>query len=142
MLDRRLPRIAAGGMLAAAALHVAWGRGSSFPAPDRATLAEAVIGARPGPDATRGPGVPGPLACYAVAAALTTGAVGIDSRGRFRRLVALGVVAAIGGRGAVGVAGLMPQDEASPVFRRWNRRVYSPLCLLLAALAAPALLPD
>ena len=28
--------LAGGGMLAAAALHVAWGRGSSFPAPDRA----------------------------------------------------------------------------------------------------------
>lgn len=133
------------GLAAAAALHVAWGRGSSFPAPDRATLAEAVIGAAPraaGMDAPHGPGVPGPVACYAVAAALTVGAGGINARGPFRRLIALGVVAALGARGAVGVSGLMPQDAASPVFRRWNRRLYSPICLVLAALAAPALLPD
>lgn len=142
---RDLPKAAGAGMVAAAALHVAWGRGSSFPAPDRATLAEAVIGAAPradGIDAPHGPGVPGPAACYAVAAALTVGAAGINTRGRLRRLVALGVVGALGARGAVGLSGLMPQDAASPTFRRWNRRLYSPLCLLLAALAAPALAAD
>lgn len=136
---RALPRVAGVGMLAAAALHVAWGRGSSFPAPDHETLAEAVIGARRGSGATSGPGVPSPMACYGVAAALAVGAVGINTRGPWRRLVALGVVAALGGRGAAGAAGLMPQDDTSPVFRRWNHRLYSPLCLVLAALAAPAL---
>lgn len=139
---RHLPRLAGAGMVAAAALHVAWGRGSSFPAPDRATLAEAVIGAPPGAPGNSGPGVPGPAACYAVAGVLSAGAVGINARWPLRRLVALLVVAALGARGVAGLAGVLPQDATSPTFRRWNRRLYSPLCLLLAALAAPAVAGD
>ncbi len=54
----RGPLLAGGGLLAAAGLHVAWGRGSAFPAPDRATLAEAVIGAPPPAAHDQGPGVP------------------------------------------------------------------------------------
>lgn len=128
-------------MIGAAALHVAWGRGSSFPAADREALFDAVLGARPCGDADHGPIGPGAPACYAVAAVLTVGAFGINGRAPWRRLVAFGVVAALGGRGVAGLAGLMPQDH-SPVFRRWNRRRYSPLCLVLAGLAAPALAPD
>jgi len=136
---RHFPKVASAGLVAAAALHVAWGRGSSFPAPDRATLAEAVIGAPPGgAGGSAGPGVPGALACYGVAGALSTAAVGLQIRGPIRRLTAVAVVAVLGGRGAIGLAGVMPQDATSATFRRWNRRLYSPLCLLLAALAAPA----
>lgn len=121
---------------------MAWGRGSAFPAPDRETLAEAVIGAPPAAAHDQGPGVPGPVACYAVAGALTVAAVGINARGPVRRLIALGVVTALGARGAVGLAGRMPQEEGSPTFRRWNRLLYSPLCLLLAALTVPAVVSD
>lgn len=153
-------------MVAAAALHVAWGRGSSFPAPDRAALAEAVVGVRPGAAAARGPrgraapgaeaapeaalgvprgdngerppSVPGPAACYAVAALLAAGAVGLNLRGPIRRRTGLVVVIVLAARGGAGLAGLLPQD-ASPTFRRWNRRLYSPWCLVLAALASPAI---
>jgi hypothetical protein len=138
----RGPLLAGGGLLAAAALHVAWGRGSAFPAPDRATLAEAVIGAPPPAAHDQGPGVPGAVACYSVAGALTVAAVGINAKGPIRRLIALGVVTALGARGAVGLAGLMPQEAGSPTFRRWNRLLYSPLCLLLAALTLPAVVSD
>lgn len=138
----RSPLLAGGGLLAAAALHVAWGRGSAFPARDRATLAEAVIGAPPRPVDAPGGGVPGPVACYAVAGALTVAAVGINARGPVRRLIALGVVTALGARGVVGLAGRMPQEAGSPSFRRWNRLVYSPVCLLLAVLTVPAVVSD
>jgi hypothetical protein len=134
-----LPLVAAGGMLGAAALHVAWGRGSSFPAPDRATLAEAVIGVQPGAGPSGGPGVPGPAACYAVAAALTIGAGAITIPSPVRRKAAVAVVGALSLRGGVGLAGRMPQDARSDTFRRWNRRLYSPLCLTLAALSVPAI---
>ena len=141
-LLRRGPLLAGGGLLATAGLHVAWGRGSAFPARDRAALAEGVIGAPPGSVDAPGPGVPGPAACYTVAGALTVAAVGINARGPVRRLIALGVVAALGTRGAVGLAGLMPQETGSPTFRRWNRLLYSPLCLVLAALTVPAVVSD
>lgn len=54
-------RAAAGaGLLAAAALHAAWGAGSAWPFRDRAALADAVIGSAK---------VPGPGACLAVSCA-------------------------------------------------------------------------
>ncbi len=38
--------------------------------------------------------------------------------------------------GLVGAFGLMPQQRVSEAFARWDRRLYSPLCLLLAGLCA------
>jgi hypothetical protein len=39
-------------------------------------------------------------------------------------------------RGVLGAVGLMPGQRLSEAFARWDRRLYSPLCLLLAGLCA------
>lgn len=135
----RLPRrTAAAGLAALAGIHVAWGRGSSWPLADRGALADAVIG-------RRGGAVPSPAACFAVAALLGTAATVVASDGaripRLRRLGARTVVAVLATRGALGLAGrtdLLSPGSSSPRFRELDRRCYSPLCLTLAALALPA----
>ena len=116
-----------------AALHVAWGRGSSFPFAEPAELADAVIG-RP---ATL---VPPPAACFAVAgllgaAALVVGGAGLlPQRAQRRASAVLALVLAV--RGALGLAGrtdLASPGSSSPRFRRNDRRLFAPLCLALCA---------
>ncbi len=114
-----------------AGLHVAWGLGSSFPFSARDDLSEAVIG--------RG-SVPSPAACFAVAGALTiAGALVADVPGLPRgiqRAGVTGVAAVLASRAALGFAGrtdLASPGSVSTRFRRLDRRVYSPLCLALAA---------
>ena len=116
-------------MLAASAMHVAWGRGSAFPYGSAAKLADNVVGSAR---------VPRPAACYSVATALA-GAAGLvitPSRSRLHR-VALGAIAAVFGvRAAFGFAGRTDRLVAgsdSPAFRRNDRMLLSPLCALLAA---------
>lgn len=120
-----------GGLMTVAAIHANWARGSSWPAPNPQQLAQAVIG---------GDELPSAAACMAVAGLLTaaTGFVGGVPRQspRLQRLGAAAVVVALSARGAVGALGLLPHDRASQSFARWNRRLYSPLCLTLAALCA------
>ena len=124
-----------GGLLTVAAAHANWATGSSWPLPDRRELARAVIGSEEMPSAT---------ACLAVAALLTVAAgfvAGYPRRApRLGRLGAAGVVAALAARGLVGAVGftpgLMPEQRVPEAFARWDRRLYSPLCLLLAGLCA------
>jgi hypothetical protein len=125
---------ATAGLLAAAALHAAWGTGASWPLPDRAALADAVIGRAE---------VPGPAACFAVSAALSLGAAATAGwPARFpglRRAGVAGVATVLAGRGVLGLAGrtaLVSPGSESARFTRLDRRVYSPVCLTLAALAA------
>jgi hypothetical protein len=135
MLMRRAAAAAASaGLFAAAALHAAWGAGSAWPFPDRAALADAVIGAAE---------VPGPGTCFAVSGAL--GAAGALTAGWPARYPGLrragtGVVAAVlAGRGILGLAGrtrLVSPVSVSARFTRLDRRVYSPLCLTLAGMSA------
>ncbi len=123
-------------LLGIAGVHVAWGRGSTWPLPDRDALNDAVIGR----DAT-----PSAPACYAVAGALTVAAVlvsGQPVRLPLRRLGVAGVVAVLGTRGVLGLIGrtdLAVPGSVSPRFRRLDRRAYAPLCLTIAALSIPAL---
>lgn len=126
-------------LLALAGLHAAWGTGAAWPFRDRADLADAVAGTRE---------VPGPAACFAVSGALAAaGALvgGVPARRpALRRLGLAGVTAVLAGRGALGLAGrtrLISPGSQSPRFTRLDRRVYSPLCLTLAALAALSALP-
>jgi len=121
-------------LLAVAGLHAAWGAGSVWPFPNRAALADAVIGATE---------VPSPRACFAVSAALgTAGALtaGWPARYPGLRRAGIGAVAAVlAGRGALGLAGqtrLVSPVSVSERFTRLDRRVYSPLCLTLAAMSA------
>ena len=114
-----------------AALHVAWGRGSSFPFSGHDDLSDAVVGRA---------NVPPPGACYAVAGALTVAAALVADMPRLPRAVqhlgVTGVALVLATRAGLGFAGRT--DMASPGsvstrFRRLDRRVYSPLCLALAA---------
>lgn len=108
---RTARNLGVGGLLAVAAVHANWATGSSWPLPDRRRLARTVAGREEMPSAA---------ACLAVAALLTAAA---------------GLVAGLP-RGAPRLGGLMPQQRASEAFARWDRRLYSPLCLLLAGLCA------
>ena len=120
-------------------LHVAWGRGSAFPYPDRDDLADALVGQDH---------MPGPSPSFAVAGALFTAAALVADvpvgSARLRRLGVAGVAGVLGLRGALGLAGrtsvLVPRSTGER-FRRLDRRYFSPLCLALAAGAASTLLP-
>lgn len=125
-----------GGLLAVAAVHANWAAGSSWPLTNRRKLARAVVGSEEMPSAT---------ACLAVAALLAVAAglvAGFPRRApRLGRLGAISVAAVLAARGLVGAVGLtpgliMPEQRVSEAFARWDRRLYSPLCLLLAGLCA------
>ena len=128
----RLVRATTVGALGAlAAFHVAWGRGSSFPFRDGDELADAVAGRR---------AVPPPSACFAVAGALSVAATLVADVPRLprhvQRIGVIGVAVVLATRGALGFAGrtdVVSPGSASARFRRLDRRVYSPLCLALAA---------
>ena len=120
-----------GGLLAVAAVHANWAMGASWPLPDRRRLARTVVGSEEMPPAA---------ASLAVATLLTAGAGLVagspTSAPRLGRFGAAGVVAVLAARGMAGTVGLMPQQRASEEFARYDRRLYSPLCLLLAGLCA------
>jgi hypothetical protein len=128
----RAPRFATAATLAAiGGLHVAWGRGSSFPFATERELSDAVVGS----DA-----VPSAGACYTVAAALfAASALVADAPIAPRRVSRLGrrvVGAVLAVRGVAGLLGrtdVLSPGSASARFRRLDRRYFSPLCLALAA---------
>lgn len=122
-------------LLGLAGLHGAWASGSSWPAHDRAELADLMAG-------RAGGSVPSPPACVLVATLLTGASAFVAGRPRrlprLRRLGAAGVAAALGIRGSCGLAGrtdLVSPGSTSTSFRRLDRQYYSPLCLSLAAAA-------
>lgn len=117
-----------------AAVHANWARGSSWPASDGRRLAQAVIGNDEMPSAG---------ACLVVAALLILGGGLVAgwprSKPRLQRIGAAGVATTLAARGLVGAAGLIPLT--SETFLWWDRRLYSPLCFLLAALSAAGIIP-
>ncbi len=132
-------RAAATALLAIGGLHLNWARGSTWPLPDQESLADEVAGR-----ADAGP--PSAAACLVVAGLLGTAAAFVAGRPRrasgLSRLGAAGVVATLAARGGLGMAGhtdLLAAGSTSDRFRARDRRVYSPLCLTLAALSLPAL---
>jgi hypothetical protein len=131
--------VAAAGLTALAGLHVVWATGSPWPLKDQAGLADKVAGRSSG-------SAPSPAACLAVAGLLATAAALVSGRPRrapgLSRLGAAGVVAAFTVRGGFGLAGrtdILVAGSTSEAFRARDRRIYSPICLTLAALSAPAL---
>ncbi|HMJ78905.1 MAG TPA: DUF3995 domain-containing protein [Iamia sp.] len=127
--------VTSGTLAAIGALHVVWGRRAGRPPTERGRrMSEAVSGAgRP----------PSPAACYAVAGLLATAAAlvaGQPARGpRLRLAGQTGVAAVLGARGLLGVVGrtdLVAPGQVTPQMRRWDRRLYTPLALALAAGAA------
>ena len=126
---RAMKYLGAGVLFFLAAMHANWARGSSWPASDRRRLAERVIG---------GDEMPSAGACLVVTALLVLGGSLVagwpGSKPRLQRVGAAGVAATLAVRGLVGALGLTPLT--SETFLWWDRRLYSPLCLLLAALSA------
>jgi hypothetical protein len=114
-----------------AALHVAWGRGSSFPLSDAEHLSDAVAGST---------STPPPAACYAVAGALTAASAlvaGAPRRGSWLQRTGTTVVAGVfAGRALLGFTGrtdlVAPGGTTSERFRELDRTRYSPLCALIA----------
>jgi Protein of unknown function (DUF3995) len=123
-------RLTAGALLGIAGIHVAWGRGSTFPFTTTAELTDAVVG---------NDVVPSPPACYAVAGLLTVAAAavaGLPRRdSRLRRLTVVGTAATLAIRASAGFAGrtdVLVPGSTSARFRRNDRRVFAPLCAALA----------
>jgi len=141
MLIDHLPRAGALGLTAISGLHVVWATGSSWPLASRQELSDQVVGTSERPP-------PSPAACLAVAGLLATAAALVDGHPRrfpgLSRVGSAGVVLVLGLRGSLGMAGrtdLLSPGSTSAAFRSRDRRIYSPTCLLLAALAAPAVGP-
>jgi hypothetical protein len=127
---------AAVGLGLAGLIHGVWARGSTWPAQSQDELADLVVGQRP---------MPGPAACAAVATALggaatatataalagSTGGPVVALAGRTAAVTGGALLLRGGGGLAVGSLGL---GTVTDTFRRWDLRLYSPLCLLLGAL--------
>ena len=127
-------------LAAAAAVHVAWGLQVQIPGVDGAAMTEAVAGHGD---------PPGPLACFAVAGALASAAALVEGLPVVPPVLVragrVGVALGLGGRGLLGLTGhtdLVAPGEITDRFRRWDRRVYTPLCLALAAGSVRALWID
>ena len=125
-------------LAAISALHVAWGRGSTFPFATRTQLNNAVIGRQVAPS---------PMACNTVAVALAGAAIVTSHASRnggpIARAGASIVAVVLAARACVGFAGrthrIVPGSD-SATFRRLDRSIYSPLCAGLAYGAARAAL--
>lgn len=119
---------------AAGLVHAVWGAGSTWPADSSDELADLVVGKRP---------MPGPRECAAVAALLGAATIGttlatVGGQGPIVGLTRRGSKIAAGVLLVRGVGGLAAEaltvGDLAPEFRRWNRRLYSPLCIALGAL--------
>jgi hypothetical protein len=135
----RREHFASAALASLAGLHLLWATGSPWPLRDHAAFADAIMGHDT---------FPPPGACVGVAAALATGSALVArwprGAGRVQRTGAVGVVRALSVRGVLGIAGrthLVSPGSSSPRFRALDRKLYSPLCLTIAALAAPAAQP-
>jgi hypothetical protein len=114
-------------------LHVWWG---VRPRGDASRATDAIVGSGKAPSRA---------ACFAVAGLLGVAATGVAGRPRRPRWISrgiqTGVALALGTRGAFGLAGrtdLLVPGSSSPTFRKWDRRLYAPLCIALATGAAKA----
>ena len=129
--------VASGTLWALAGLHVYWGRGGHWPAKTEAGLVATVVGVAPNQR------MPGLGACLVVAALLGIAASlppMLHWIAPFSSLARIGILSAAAVLGLRGLAGffdrrLRPAIIGLP-YDRLNRRVYSPLCLALAAALA------
>jgi len=126
-----------------AGVHLYWAAGGRWPGRDAASLEALVVGGRPGA------AMPGVAACVAVAVLIGCLVVGLAAVRGWIAVPLPGVVrgltwvaaAALLVRGLEGFVDhrLRAHVLATP-FARWNRVLYSPLCLGLAGGVAVALL--
>jgi Protein of unknown function (DUF3995) len=135
VIARRVASIATATVLAGiGGLHVAWGFGSPFPFRDRATLADTVVGSDVVPGRRESLAV---AALLGLAAGLVADVLPVPTM--LRRTGVVGVASVLATRAAFGFAGhterLVPGSN-SPRFVTVDRRVFSPLCAVLATGAA------
>lgn len=121
-------------LIGIAGVHAWWGVGGRWPARDEAALADLVIGTGSGR-------MPGPAACFGVAAAILVGLALVVAVVFLRLPPPLARFARVGyGAFAAvfllrGLAGFFPtiwRYGAGTRFYTVNTRYYSPLCLLIA----------
>lgn len=125
----------AGILFAVGVLHAAWAAGSTWPYHDDETLTRSVLGVPAAKD------FPPPGLTLAVTGALSVaGAAALartSTNARVRqaaRLLTLPAAALLALRGVGGFAqSLLAPQASTPEFRRNDLRIYSPLCLTLAA---------
>jgi hypothetical protein len=131
-----LGSVAASILVALAALHAYWGVGGFWPGVDAKSCARTVGGF---PGATN---MPGPAACFAVAAALAVAALVAAAQSGLVTLPlpsGLILVATVGaalvflGRGIAGFTPAWRRLTPELPFARLDRQYYSPLCLFLGA---------
>jgi hypothetical protein len=122
--------LTAAGLGSIGALHVLWGRGSAFPFQNLHDLNDHVVGQQV---------TPSPAACNAVAGLLLVAAASVERAARrsspIARVAAAGCGLVLGSRAALGFTGrthLAVPGSESEAFRRNDRRVFAPLCLVLA----------
>lgn len=120
-------------LLAVSVAHALWSIGRTWPIRDEKLLAQTVVGFR---------GIermPPRLASFAVAiATLAAGVLALaladhDSGGAPLTLIAVPLAAIFLARGVLGYTQWWAEKTPEPNFRFNDRRVYSPLCLLLGA---------
>ena len=120
-------------LLAISVAHFIWSVGQTWPIRDEKLLAQTVVGFR------NIEHMPPKLASFVVAVVtLSAGILAMaladhDSGGLPMTLLGLPLSAVFLVRGAVGYTAWWAQKTPEPSFRFNDRRVYSPLCLLLGA---------
>lgn len=120
-------------LLAVSMAHVVWAFGGSWPIRDRRLLARTVVGTADVED------MPPRLLSLAVAiGTLLAGVLALaladhDSGGVELTLLALPVAALFLARGSIGYTRWWIERTPEPGFRINDRRVYSPLCLVVGA---------
>lgn len=118
-------------LLAVATAHLVWSFGGTWPIRSEKLLAQTVVGFK---DIER---MPPRLASFAVSVVtLAAGIVALsladhDSGGATLSLLGLFLAAVFLARGAAGYTAWWASRTPEPNFRLNDRRVYSPLCLLL-----------
>ena len=118
-------------LLAIAVAHLLWSIGQTWPIRSEKLLAQTVVGSR---DIQHMP--PRRLSFAIAVATLVAGILALaladhDSGGALLTLLGLPLAAMFLGRGVVGYTSWWAAKTPEPNFRLNDRRVYSPLCLLL-----------
>ena len=127
--------VAAVGLAGAAAVHLLWASGSSWPAKDYDDLANLVVG--------RGPFPSRPLTAVAAGLLMTASTIAVaanrpaPAQSWVLRIGPKIVAATLLVRGVGGLAmSALGVGQASEQFRQWDLRLYSPLCIALGACVA------
>ncbi|WP_332700960.1 DUF3995 domain-containing protein [Devosia sp.] len=120
-------------LLAVSVAHLLWSFGRTWPIRTEKLLAQTVVGFR---DIERMP--PRPASFAVAVATLAAGIIALaladhDSGGFALTLLGLPLAAIFLARGAIGYTAWWADKTPEPNFRLNDRRVYSPLCLLLGA---------